>query len=224
MELELFYRINSFVGVSAAFDEFVTLLLRPHFRTVPFMLILWSLWFLESPEFAKRRERLIAILISALVIVLATRIMAEILPFRLRPMHDPDVLANLPNWSDPAELEGWSSMPSDHASLFFGLAMGFFLMNRVAGVIAFILAVFVVSLPRIYFALHWPTDILVGALVGITMALVVLKPLTYLVDRSGIVPYFEARPAIGYPLLFFVTLELALMFNLAQYIYRAVLL
>jgi hypothetical protein len=60
-------------------------------------------------------------------------------------------------------LSGWSSFPSDHACLFFALATGLCLISPVIGGLALLHASLIVSLPRIYLGLHYPTDVLAGA-------------------------------------------------------------
>ena len=76
----------------------------------------------------------------------------------------------------------------------------------------------VVSVPRIVLGLHWPSDIVVGAGIGVAFAVVLLEPITRLVRTSGLVPFFEAREMIGYPLLFLVTYELSRMFEFTRYL------
>jgi undecaprenyl-diphosphatase len=110
-------------------------------------------------------------------------------------------------------LDGWSSMPSDHASLFFGMAVAFLAVSRVVGICLILWSVLISSLPRVVMGLHWPSDVLVGWLLGGAIAFILIRPLSKLFERSGIIPYFEARPAIGYPLLFLATYEVAEMFQ-----------
>lgn len=61
---------------------------------------------------------------------------------------------------------GAPAFPSGHASFFFGLATPIFLWNRKLGLIYYFLA-FMNSLGRVSAGLHWPSDILAGALIGI---------------------------------------------------------
>jgi len=58
------------------------------------------------------------------------------------------------------------AFPSGHAAFSFGLATIIYFYNKELGVLFFILA-FLVSLARIFVGIHWPLDILAGALVGI---------------------------------------------------------
>jgi len=58
------------------------------------------------------------------------------------------------------------SFPSGHASFTFGLATVVYLYNKKWGVVFFVLA-FLVSIARVFADIHWPSDILAGAVVGI---------------------------------------------------------
>jgi len=59
-----------------------------------------------------------------------------------------------------------SSFPSGHAAFFFALATVVFLYNRKAGW-CFFTASFLISLARIYVGVHYPSDIIGGALIGV---------------------------------------------------------
>lgn len=70
------------------------------------------------------------------------------------------------------ELE--SSFPSGHASFFFALATGVYLYNKKAGRIYLFLAG-LMGLARIFVSVHWPLDILAGAILGCATALMINK-------------------------------------------------
>ena len=97
------------------------------------------------------------------------------LPFRERPLHSAAIDLQIPDALDVEALSGWSSFPSDHATLFFALAIGIGLVSRVAGRLILVHAIFVVSLPRVYLGLHYPTDIVAGAFIGSGLTYVVVK-------------------------------------------------
>lgn len=66
---------------------------------------------------------------------------------------------------------GWS-FPSGHMAVFFALAMAIWFVNRKWSAWYFILAA-AMGVARIYVGVHWPLDIIVGAIVGIVSALLV---------------------------------------------------
>ncbi|MCK5286111.1 MAG: phosphatase PAP2 family protein [Candidatus Pacebacteria bacterium] len=67
-----------------------------------------------------------------------------------------------------------NSMPSGHTVLATSLAMTTYLYNKKAGV-AFLLCSVLVGLSRIVVGIHWPLDILIGLLLGVTGILILNK-------------------------------------------------
>ena len=67
-----------------------------------------------------------------------------------------------------------SSFPSGHAAFYFALATVIYFYNKKAGLL-FFLASFLIVLSRVFVGIHWPLDILAGALVGIFSGWLVIK-------------------------------------------------
>lgn len=59
-----------------------------------------------------------------------------------------------------------SSFPSGHAAFYFALSTVVYSYNKKAGLL-FFLASFLIVISRIFVGIHWPSDILAGAGVGI---------------------------------------------------------
>lgn len=218
MDETVFLWFNSWNGYARSFDSVIYILQTTMFKAMPFMLSFWALWFWpKTPERRTEvREALTAALMCSVPIIGITRAWANFLPFSSRPIHTPGLEINLFDGQIIEALEGWSSMPSDHASLFFGFAVALFLIHRPAGLFLMLWAICVSSLPRIVVGLHWPSDIVVGWIVGAGVALLLMRPLTYLVRTTGIVRFFEAREMLGYPVLFFATVEFVRMFTASR--------
>ncbi len=68
--------------------------------------------------------------------------------------------------------ESGYSFPSGHAALYFALSMGVYLYNKKLGAVFFAVSV-LMGIARIFAGVHWPADILGGALVGTVTALLV---------------------------------------------------
>jgi len=66
------------------------------------------------------------------------------------------------------------SFPSGHAALFFALGTILYFYNKKAGIL-FLLGAAVLSSARVFAFLHWPSDIVAGALIGIVSAWLVIK-------------------------------------------------
>ncbi len=65
-----------------------------------------------------------------------------------------------------------SSFPSGHSAFFFAFSTIVYFYNKKAGWLSFV-ASFLISFSRIASGVHWPSDILAGALIGILIGLVV---------------------------------------------------
>jgi undecaprenyl-diphosphatase len=66
---------------------------------------------------------------------------------------------------------GWS-FPSGHAAFFFALAMVIWYADRRWG-IAYFALVTLMAIARIYVGVHWPLDVIAGAVIGIGSAMLV---------------------------------------------------
>ena len=205
---------NRFAQQSLQFDQFVLLISdNALLKGGIIMALFWWTWF-DREDFKgiqKNREHIITTILVSGVAVVGARILALLLPFRLRPIHNPELALQFP--LEKEFLEGWSSFPSDHAILFFSLATGLFFISRTVGAIALIHAIFVISLPRIYLGLHYPTDILAGAFLGIGVSLWVnRKKVSHTIAKFPL-RLSAKNPGLFYSFFFLASFEIAEMFN-----------
>lgn len=175
--------------------------------------MLWCAWF-SLKETQWKREMVVASLASGLVSLALGRALAHYLPFRVRPIYAADPSLHFPMSNALGEtLRFWSSFPSDHAMIWTSIAFGIFLIWRAVGVVALLHCLLVICLPRVCLGLHYPTDVLCGALIGVLV--------TWLLTRDGVrqryaapvVRFVECYPAVSYMIAFLMCFELATMFN-----------
>jgi hypothetical protein len=97
--------------------------------------------------------------------------------------------------------------------LYFALAVTFFYVSRTVGIAGLVYTAIVVCLPRIYLGIHYPTDILVGAFLGIGVgSLGTLQKLRNRVTNP-IWQWLEKSPASFYSFLFVWSFSLADQFD-----------
>lgn len=137
-------------------------------------LIFWA-WFMRSDPARARdtREKITAGLLVGLVGVALVRVLAAVLPFRDRPLADPQFAGRFPidinGWGE------WSSFPSDHALLFCAIAVALLAVSRPLGILALVDAVVLICGARLAVGVHYPSDLLAGAALGVGGTLIALQ-------------------------------------------------
>ena len=114
------------------------------------------------------RDALVVVLGAGLVVLVADQVSASVLKpltARLRPCHADDLvgLVHLPT----GRCGGQFGFVSSHAANFFGLAtfLGLVLRNRIAFGLMLLCAI-LVGYSRIYMGVHYPGDVVCGAMLG----------------------------------------------------------
>ena len=80
-----------------------------------------------------------------------------------------------------------AGFPSDHATGAFAIAMGMWLYDRTIGALLFVLAL-IVAFARVYVGVHYPSDVVGGALIGMAVALLLyFTPVRALIARIAAV-------------------------------------
>ncbi|HYZ23968.1 MAG TPA: phosphatase PAP2 family protein [Rhodopila sp.] len=141
------------------------------FKGVIVLSLFWWAWAAGKPnetprEQDERHDRLVNVLIGSLLIGTLSRCLQVVLHIHQRPL-----LSGLPLHFPVLEtgfdsLNPWNSFPSDHSMLFFALSTGLWTINRRVGIIAMLWSLLVIDPPRIYLAIHYPSDVIGGAVLG----------------------------------------------------------
>src|SRR5665647_617724 len=205
--------INGFAQKAKSFDALMVFIVDNNFvKGVTIVSLLWFFWFQKSSKIAFNRGRIIICIFSCMVAIVVARVLARSLPFRFRPIINPDYNFLKPFGTDALDLGTWSSFPSDNAVLFFSLATGIFLISKKIGFLTYLYVLLVICFPRVYLGYHFPTDIIVGAILGIAI--------TYLIAMNKIsqpiiqkVNQFSSKyTGLFYVLFFLLTYEISRLF------------
>lgn len=128
-------------------------------------ILLFYLCILLAMNF-KRHWRMVT---EAVIAALAVRfILVELISrirFRFRPFAITDVNLLIPFNAYQ------TSFPSGHASFFFALSTIVYAYHKKIG-LAFYVASFLIAISRVFVGVHWPSDIIAGAVIGIVMGLI----------------------------------------------------
>ncbi len=208
--------LNRFARRSWLLDHFAgSLVGNSLFKGGLIIAVLWGLWFIgRDREQEEIRKSIIVTFVGTFAGLFVTRVLVNILPFRPRPIHNGALHFVLPYGVSEETLKDYGmSFPSDHATLFFGLAAGILLISRRWGILAFAYLLFTTFLLRVYHGYHHPTDIIVGAFIGV--ASVMLANTSFVRERvvDRIFDLSQARPGLFYGFSFVVSYQCATLFH-----------
>jgi undecaprenyl-diphosphatase len=213
-----FYRaLNAFCGWSPTLDR--AALHVPGVVGVLFMGIFGLLWFRPDTDQFRRREMLVMIFPAVALGLILNRTISTLLPFRVRPMYA--IGANAPSHSWTFDLENWSSFPSDNATYLFAITACLWALLRPFGIV-FGLFSTCVLLARIYFGIHYPSDIVVGALLGIAVAVALNVRAVRDTIAKPLLVVEKQMPSYFYGLLFMGLAEVAGVFSNTRHVGMAI--
>ena len=208
--------LNGYSRQSWTFDVIVASLERNNLlKGGVIVAALWALWFRDGREGGSDavRKIVLATFAGAFAALLVTQFLHWAVPFRIRPIHSPELLFHAPFGVASGILRHQTSFPSDHATLLSALVTGIFLISRRAGTLAFLYLSVFILLPRLYLGLHYPTDIAAGMLVGGGCAALANLPGPREAVTAPLLSLQASHAAWFYFLAFLVTYQTATLYR-----------
>jgi undecaprenyl-diphosphatase len=212
---------NQFVGQHPGFDNAVVYLSNSGFsRAGPIAALCWWAWFKYGQDTNDRNVEIRQCIVSTLLVCFASILLARfsvlLFPFRVRPLSDPTNGLHFPPGT--TDWQNWSSFPSDHAIMFFTLTTCLFFASRVLGWFALIDTVILVCLPRIYLGIHYPTDILAGALIGVALGCAASHKEVRSFLAGPPMHWMQLHPGPFYAVFFVLMYQMTIIFSDVRYV------
>ena len=179
LDTQLFYLLNNLAGQSSFFDGVIVFFAS----YLAYILIALFLVLLLISQYPKR-EKFQIFFITTVSTIIARFGITEIIRFFY---HRPRPFLDLPVHQLLTE-NSWS-FPSGHATFFFAMATAVYLYHKKWGIV-FIGATLLMTVSRVIAGIHYPSDIVGGAIIGIVVAYGVF----YLVHK--IVPTQDKETAV----------------------------
>ena len=169
-DIYLFRLVNSLAGQSK-FLDFVGIFLA---SILSYILVLGALIIILLNK--SWRVRLNNFLFLGLTLLLSTGLVAQLVRFLYSRARPPIFLENVTvliqkNLQEP-------SFPSDHAVFYFSLAMAMYFIDKKLFKY-FLISAMLMGVARVFVGVHYPVDIVAGAVIGVGVGLVVYKIYRY---------------------------------------------
>ena len=163
LDLEAFNFINGLAGQWRWLD-----LAGIFFAKYLEYVLLFCLLLFLTKDFKKYWRMVLEALVAAVFVRFVLAEMIRAIYFRQRPFVTNQVnLLVVPN-------PGEASFPSGHASFYFTLSTIIYGYNKKAGIL-FYIASFLIIISRVFVGIHWPSDVIAGALLGIAIGWILSK-------------------------------------------------
>lgn len=160
LDIQLFYLLNNLAGQSPFLDGIIVF-------CASYLAYLLIVVFLALVFFSaySNREKWELLIVAGIASIIARFGITELIRFFY---HRPRPFLVLPDVHALFTDSAWS-FPSGHATFFFALSTAVYLYNKKWGIWFFIATVFI-TLGRVISGVHYPSDILGGAAIGIVVA------------------------------------------------------
>jgi undecaprenyl-diphosphatase len=204
LDVSIFRALNDFCGFNPTLDRVVV-----HLEVLKgslLMGIVGVLWYWPGKEMPRRRETILIMILAVALSLVANRAISTLLPYRDRPMYALGARALSFEWH--ADLEHWSSFPSDNATYLFAIAASLWLISWRWGLFFGVFAA-LAAMARVFLGIHYPSDVLVGALLGIATSLAVNRESVRQKIAAPVLSYETRYPPWFYGLFFLALAELS---------------
>jgi undecaprenyl-diphosphatase len=206
--------LNQFAGKYPLLDHIAFFVSVNHLcKGAVLMGIFWYLWFHPDPWLDKKRKHMVATLLGTFVAMFFARILPKVLPFRSRPINDELLQLKEPIGLNKEIFDSMSSFPSDHATLFFALVGGIFYISKRWGYAALLYTIIFIAFPRLYLGLHYLSDIIGGAIIGLIVIAFFNTSKLMDVLTKPILVWRDKRPEFFKLFFFLITFQIAEMFE-----------
>jgi len=206
--------VNSLAHRSGTFDLVVVSVLTVNLvkGAVPVTMLCWA-WFHEGQDQVRRRTLVLGTLLGAMIALALGRFLQVCLPFRPRPLYNPELSLRVPEFLVRDDLVDWSSMPSDTAMLFAAFTFGIWSISRRLGIVALLHLLLFIVFAKLFTGQHYPSDLLAGAVIGVGVTWFILSStLPQQLYRLQAL-WQERAPGLFYSGFFLVTFSIANMFE-----------
>lgn len=174
LDTQLFYLLNNLAGQSPFLDVAIVFFAS----YLAYILVALFLILLLFSQYSKRKKLQILLITGISAIIARFGIVELIRFFYQRPRPFLDLTVNQLLTSNE-----WS-FPSGHATFFFAIATIIYFYNKKWG-IGFFIAIILMTIGRVVAGIHYPSDIVGGALIGIIVASVAFPALRRLTNAPS---------------------------------------
>jgi undecaprenyl-diphosphatase len=164
LDTQVFYLLNNLAGQSSFFDGIIVFFAS----YLAYILIVVFLALVFFSQYAGR-EKLQIVVVTGVSALIARFGIAELIRFFY---HRPRPFLDLPVHQLLTSNE-WS-FPSGHATFFFAMATVVYFYNKKWGIGFFIIAILITA-GRVAAGVHYPSDIVGGALIGVIVAYITFR-------------------------------------------------
>ena len=173
MDISIFHALNSLAGHGMTWDQLIVFFGAYAQYPIGLALVILAFW-------SRQYRMFVAAFGAALVARLGVKTLILVFVHRARPFID---LANVRNLIGADISENFQSFPSGHAIFFFALAMAVYMYDKRSGWWFFVFAT-LMGAARVAGGIHWPSDIVGGAILGMVTAWLMVRLIPALRPRQ----------------------------------------